>query len=107
MNTEVMRRKDLTGTDAKILAVAEADADRACHPHEFSLGIDGLQLADGVLDRAARHLALGESDHAAEAALCDEFDGRHTETRGEDAVERRRRTAALDVPEDGNAHLAL
>src|SRR5690242_7967682 len=69
------------------------------------LGVDGLELADRVVDRDPLDALTAERDHGAEVAVVHRVDGGDAEAGGEDAVVRGGRAAAQDVAEDGDAGL--
>ena len=79
------------------------DADAFGRVDEFALGVDHFHLADGFGNVYELDLGVAEGDHFAEAALGDEIDAGDAEACAEDAVKGRRRTAALDVSENGGA----
>src|SRR5258705_13212940 len=90
-----------------ILPIAEADADGARGVNHVAVRVYQLDGSDRIGDIAAFNVGVHQADHAAEVARGDQVDGRHAKARAEDAVEWRRRAAALDMPKHGHAHFAL
>src|SRR5439155_9515076 len=68
--------------------------------HLVVLAPDGLERANRLGDRNVDDLRPAHGDHPAEALALDQVDGRDAESGPEDAIERGRRSAALDVPQD-------
>src|SRR3954468_810229 len=65
----------------------------------------GLQLRGRLVERDVDDLVAAQRRHAAELPLLDEVGGLEAEAGREHTVPRRRRAAALDVAEDGDAGL--
>ena len=64
-----------------------------------NLFVERLDFAYGVVERDADHTASAQGDHLAPMLFEYEFEGLDAEARGEHAVERSGRAAALDVAE--------
>ena len=89
------------------LSVSETDANRTGSVHDLSMRVHGLQLANGVRNTDRLNMGLVQANHLTEPSLSDQIDRGYTETSGQDAVERGRRTAALDVSQDADPHVFL
>ncbi len=87
--------------------IAKANADGARHANDFAAGVHRLEPADGFGDRDAGDRGIAQADHLAEFAFGDEFDGGCAEAGSQNAVERGRRAAALDVSEHADAHFLV
>ena len=73
--------------------------------HEHAVGFQAPCLAGDLLECHVRRLAVLPDDIAVGLALGHQVDGIGAERAREDAVEGARRTAALHVPEHGDARL--
>src|SRR5438445_13408737 len=69
------------------------------------VGRHGLQLGRRLFQRDVHDAVAVQRGHPAEAPLVDEIGGLQPIARGEDSIARRRRAAALDVPEPGDPGL--
>src|ERR1700736_6099245 len=73
------------------------DVEKSC--------VDGLELAEGVLERNPHDIGPLQRDHDAELVLVRGVDGLDTEPGGEHAVEGRGRSAPQNVAEDRHPRL--
>jgi len=87
--------------------VAEADSDGAGGVDDLSVGVHGFQMADGIGNTHRFDSFIPQTNHFAESSRGDQVDGGHAETSGQDAVERGRGTAALDVSQHADPHVLL
>ena len=71
----------------------------------MAVGEDELDAVDGVGDGDAADFVILVADHLAEFACGNQLHGVDAETGAEDAVERGRGAAALEVAEDAGARL--
>src|ERR1700688_3158290 len=88
----------------KLLSVPEADADGAGSADEFAVRVNGFQAADGVGNVHRFDFGSSQADHFPKAPLRDQVHRRYPEAGAEDAVEGRRRAAALDVSQHADSH---
>src|ERR1044071_6984471 len=75
--------------------------------HEVPLGIHILRPRHRIANRHGHDLVAAYGDHLAEVFGRDEIGCCFAEAAGEDAVERDRGSAALDVAENGDADLEI
>src|SRR5260370_27286796 len=85
-------------------SVSKSNANRPRSPHHLTLRIDGLEMADGVGHIHGDDRFATQRNHHAEAAGGYEVDSGHAETRGQNAIEGRGWSSALNVPEHANPH---
>ena len=69
--------------------------------------VDGLVVLDGFRDGDVDDLVVLDTDHHVALIVEEGVDGRGAHARGEDAVEGCRGAAALEVTEDGHAHVIV
>ena len=67
--------------------------------------IDGLVVFDGLGEGDVADFVVLDADHHVALVVEEGVDGRGTHARGEDAVVGRRGAAALEMPEDRDAHI--
>src|SRR5258708_35967397 len=79
--------------------ISKADADGPGRAHQLSVGIDRLQMADGVGYVDGNDGLATQGDHHAETSGGDQVDRSHTKARGQYPVEGRRRASTLDMPQ--------
>ena len=80
-------------------SIAERDADRARGTQQVVIERHGLGLADDIGQRNRHDVRRIVRDHPAEHAARDQLDRLAAEPRGQHAIERRRRAAALQMAE--------
>src|SRR5260370_12188453 len=85
-------------------SVSKPDADGAGGADQFTVRVDGLEMADSMGHINGDDRATMQGDHLAELSGGDQIDSRHAEARGEDAVEGRRRTSTLNVAQQTDAY---
>jgi len=85
-------------------SVSKPDADGAGGADQFTVRVDGLEMADSMGHIDGDDRATMQGDHLAELSGGDQIDSRHAEARGEDAVEGRRRTSTLNVAQHTDAY---
>src|SRR6185436_17730507 len=89
------------------VSVTERDSEGARRQQQIEVHRHRLRPADDFVERPRDDVRRIPRDHRAEAALLDQLDGLAAEARREDAIEARRRAAALQVAEDDAARLLL
>ena len=82
-----------------------SDGQFVKHFDEFL--VERLVASDGLYEGHIDHLIVAHADHDIALSLYDGLDGAHACTAGEDAVVGCGAAAALQVAEDGHAHVEV
>ena len=91
MSAAPKRRKNL---------VTQADLDVTSSLYKLSIGRDEFKAIDRISDRHMSNLVVLITHHRTEEFFMDQFHRLHTEACAQNAVERGRRTSALQVTEN-------
>src|SRR5436190_19313057 len=92
-------RSNLVATqDLTLLAVAETDAHSAGSAHHLTIWIHGFHLTHSIRDLDRLNALIAQAHHLSETTVGNEFHGRNSKARSQDAIERRWRPATLNVP---------
>jgi hypothetical protein len=84
-------------------SISEGNIDVTGGLDHFAIGRDEAETIDRVGNRDAAHLIVLITDHRAEMTFIRQLDGLNPETRGQNSIQHRRRTAALKMTEDATA----
>src|ERR1043165_4060613 len=87
------------------LLVAERNSQSASRLHQFAVAVDHLQNADGFLNGYRLDRIAAQADHATELTACKQFHSGDSEACAQHAIERRRRSTALNVAQHRYARL--
>ena len=75
--------------------------------HQATVGSHKILLTDGLLERDTDHIGMMVGHHLAETAFHDKLHGTHAELGGQHTVKSNRRTATLQVSQDGVTDVVL
>src|SRR4030095_4141558 len=84
-------------------SVAERDIDAAGRLHHLAIWWNESQPVDCFGDRHMSDLIILIADHRPEVSFARQLHGFHSETRRENSIQRRRRTAALQMTQNAAA----
>src|SRR2546422_5678647 len=90
--------------DLTLLAVAKADAHSAGSAHHLTIRIHGFHLTHSIRDLDRLNALIAQAHHLSETTVGNEFHGRNSKARSQDAIERRWRPATLNVPQHADPH---